>query len=56
MSEYILKKVTVRELIKILIDVYDIDEEIFIKDKEGIEIHPVTICSRKQEGLGCLFG
>lgn len=48
--------ITVRDLIIKLLD-SDLNDEIFIKDKDGKRLHNVYICSQEnKQVLSCLFG
>jgi hypothetical protein len=48
--------ISARELIKILLDLDDLDMEIIIKDKEGNRVHGVSIVTIENHRLGALFG
>lgn len=47
---------TVRQFIKILLDVKDLDSEIYFKGKDGNRLHDVSIFTKEGAGIGCLFG
>jgi len=48
--------ISARELIKLLLDLEDLDMEVFIKNKKGKRLHGVTIVAKKGQGIGALFG
>lgn len=48
--------ITARQLIHRLMDLHDLEDEIIIKDKDGNQLHNVTIVAKKSESLGSLFG
>lgn len=48
--------ITVRELIIKLLD-SDLNDEVFVQDKDGKRLHNISICSQEnKQVLSCLFG
>ena len=48
------KMISVRELVGLLIK-QEMGDEIIIRDKNGKQLHNVSICTREGQGIGCLF-
>jgi hypothetical protein len=48
-------RLTVKQLIIMLLDAEDLDNEIIIRDGDNKEVRPATICEKRKERLSALF-